>query len=42
MVNVQYKNIGIDPNYDVEKSLAKFVDRKKYNNSLVILRVNAI
>lgn len=42
MVNVQYKNVGIDPQYDLEKSLTKFVDRKKHNNSLVILRINAI
>lgn len=42
LANVQFKNVGIDKTYEIEKSLSKFVDRKKHNNSLVVLRVNAV
>mgnify|MGYP000123047320 CR=1 FL=1 len=42
MVNVQFKNVGIDPNYEIEKKLVQFVDRKKFNNCLIVLRVNAV
>lgn len=42
IVNVQFKNFGVDKTYDMEKSLIKFVDPKKFPNSLVILRVNVV
>lgn len=42
VVNEQFKNFGLDNGYEIEKSLNRFVDRKLNNNSLVILRVNAV
>lgn len=38
----QYKNFGLGPTYEIEKSIERFVDRKKNNNCLLVLRVNAV